>query len=105
MKALSLWQPWATLIALKKKQIETRSWRTTYRGPLAIHAAKSYPQEARDLCSTEPFYSVLMAYAKELDRKWTSLKDLKEYSPIRNADPMSRRTATLGSARTSSAAN
>lgn len=40
MKALTLWQPWASLIALGVKTIETRSWSTSYRGPLAIHAAK-----------------------------------------------------------------
>ena len=40
MKALSLWQPWASLVALRVKTIETRSWSTSYRGPLAIHAAK-----------------------------------------------------------------
>lgn len=40
MKALSLWQPWATLIANGAKQIETRSWSTSYRGPILIHAAK-----------------------------------------------------------------
>lgn len=39
MKALTLWQPWATLIAIGAKSIETRSWGTSYRGPLAIHAA------------------------------------------------------------------
>jgi hypothetical protein len=40
MKAISLWQPWASAIAMGSKRIETRSWGTTYRGPLAIHAAK-----------------------------------------------------------------
>ncbi|MCE5334237.1 MAG: ASCH domain-containing protein [Desulfobacteraceae bacterium] len=40
MKAISLWQPWASLMALGHKTIETRSWPTNYRGPLAIHAAK-----------------------------------------------------------------
>lgn len=39
-KCLSLWQPWASLIALRAKHIETRSWSTSYRGPLAIHASK-----------------------------------------------------------------
>jgi hypothetical protein len=43
MKALTLWQPWASLIALGAKTIETRSWSTKYRGPLAIHAAKRRP--------------------------------------------------------------
>lgn len=40
MKGLSLWQPYAFLIARGDKTIETRSWSTKYRGPLAIHAAK-----------------------------------------------------------------
>lgn len=40
MRALSLWQPWASAIASGAKTIETRSWSTDYRGPLAIHAAK-----------------------------------------------------------------
>lgn len=40
MKAVSLWNPWAAAIAAGIKKIETRSWTTSYRGPLAIHAAK-----------------------------------------------------------------
>lgn len=40
MKCISLWQPWASLMALDLKKNETRSWPTKYRGPLAIHAAK-----------------------------------------------------------------
>ena len=43
MKALTVWQPWASLIALGVKTIETRSWHTSYRGPLAIHAASRVP--------------------------------------------------------------
>ena len=39
MKAITLTQPWATLVAIGAKRIETRSWATSYRGPLAIHAA------------------------------------------------------------------
>lgn len=41
MKALTFTQPWATLIAIGAKRIDTRSWGTDYRGPLAIHAAKN----------------------------------------------------------------
>ena len=40
MKALSLWQPWASLIAAGVKRFETRHWETRHRGPIAIHAAK-----------------------------------------------------------------
>lgn len=45
MKCISLWQPWATLMAIGAKRIETRSWPTSHRGPLAIHAAKKRPSE------------------------------------------------------------
>lgn len=40
MKATSLWQPWASAVAIGAKKIETRGHRTHYRGPLAIHAAQ-----------------------------------------------------------------
>lgn len=39
MKVLSLTEPYATLIQEKKKYIETRSWKTNYRGELYIHAS------------------------------------------------------------------
>jgi hypothetical protein len=38
MKAITIYQPWAQIIARGVKKYETRSWRTPYRGPLAIHA-------------------------------------------------------------------
>lgn len=47
MKFLTIRQPWASLIAVGAKQIETRPFSTKYRGPLAIHAAKAKP--SRDL--------------------------------------------------------
>src|SRR5262245_31483934 len=48
MRALTLWQPWATGIAIGAKRYETRSWATAYRGPLAIHAAKKCSNELSD---------------------------------------------------------
>ena len=41
VKAISLWQPWASLWACGVKPYETRSRKTNYRGPLLIHAAKA----------------------------------------------------------------
>jgi ASCH domain-containing protein len=41
MKALSIKQPWANLIASGKKTIETRLWPTDYRGPLLIVSSKT----------------------------------------------------------------
>lgn len=43
MKVISIMQPWASLIAIGAKQFETRSWKTNYRGPIAIHASKKEP--------------------------------------------------------------
>lgn len=43
MRALTIRQPWAQLIALGVKTIETRSWATKYRGPVLIHAGKVEP--------------------------------------------------------------
>ncbi len=40
IKAISFWQPWASLIAAGVKHHETRHWATAHRGQLAIHAAK-----------------------------------------------------------------
>jgi hypothetical protein len=59
LKAITLRQPYATLIAIGAKRSETRGWRTRYRGPLAIHAARAFPPEARALCSREPFRAAL----------------------------------------------
>lgn len=52
MKAISLWQPWATLVAIGAKQYETRSWSTNYRGPLAIHAAQRWTPEQKEIANT-----------------------------------------------------
>jgi hypothetical protein len=40
VRAVTLHQPWASLVAVGHKTVETRSWSTKYRGPLAIHAGK-----------------------------------------------------------------
>lgn len=50
MKALSLWQPWASAVANGAKCVETRSWSTTYRGLLAIHAAQKDDRHLRRAC-------------------------------------------------------
>lgn len=59
MKALSLWQPWASLVAFGEKKIETRPWSTQYCGLLAIHAAKRLEREQAFLLAQEPFRTAL----------------------------------------------
>lgn len=44
VKAITLHQPWASLVVHDYKRWETRSWSTSYRGWLAIHAAKRKPR-------------------------------------------------------------
>jgi activating signal cointegrator 1 len=58
MLALSLWQPWATLIIAGRKRVETRGWKTSYRGPLLIHASKQ-TAGMKALCDKEPFKTLL----------------------------------------------
>lgn len=55
MRVLSLWQPWASLIELGAKRVETRSWdaASLVGERIAIHAAKTTKQLS--ICSEEPF--------------------------------------------------
>lgn len=43
MKVLSIKEPHASLLLSPYKNIETRSWKTNYRGPLLLHASKTMP--------------------------------------------------------------
>lgn len=79
MRVITLTAPYGSLIALAArhpelgKHIETRGWRTSYRGPLAIHQAKGLrPVGGKrgliELLSTEPFWSALREeFAVQLD--------------------------------------
>lgn len=64
MKIITLWQPWASLIALGLKQFETRSWATAYRGPLAIHAAKRKMTRA-DIQSLLEIYKIARCHDEQ----------------------------------------
>jgi hypothetical protein len=48
MLCLTMTEPWASLVACGAKRIETRSWGTDHRGPLAIHAANGMTGNALD---------------------------------------------------------
>lgn len=67
MKALTLAQPWATLVAIGAKKIETRSWPTPHRGLVAIHAAKTISRvggklRLSNLCSSPRFSRALSEF-------------------------------------------
>lgn len=75
--ALSLWQPWASLVAVRAKQIETRHWATRYRGPVAIHASRRWTNdEVLWLAGNEPAREALLVAGYDwsvLSRHGTSL--------------------------------
>lgn len=65
MKVLSLIQPWATLVVLREKGNETRSWKPkSFLGELYIHASKKIDEKA---CGEEPFKSILAKHGYTAD--------------------------------------
>lgn len=68
MPALTLTQPWASLMAIGAKRIETRNWSTNYRGLMAIHAAKGFPREAREFCQGDvPYFHLTETFGWEVE--------------------------------------
>ena len=94
MKVLTLTQPWATLVALGAKMIETRSFYVGYRGPLLIHAAKGFPLDCRELCNLMPFSGVLVPHGYDANNLplgvilcETELVDCLKADTVANAMP------------------
>lgn len=54
MKAISLLQPWASLVVMGAKKYETRSWNTFYRGRILIHASQG-KEAGMNLWYLDPF--------------------------------------------------
>ena len=74
MKAISLWQPWASLIACGVKPYETRSWappRELIGQPIAIHAAKKIDKGAAEFAE-ELMYG---QYGQEIADKLDAVTD------------------------------
>lgn len=77
MKVLSLKEPFASLIKENIKLIETRSWKTNYRGELYIHASLSKIKKDErtkmliNLLSNKEFnYGCIIAKCKLVDCKY-----------------------------------
>ena len=49
LKRLSLRQPYAELVAVGRKTIETRTWNTNFRGKFLIHASKTIDKEGSNI--------------------------------------------------------
>lgn len=93
MKALSLLQPWASLIEQQVKKVETRSWRTNYRGELYIHASQRKinqkdlkTQKLMDLLiDRELCYGKIIAKCKLVDCIYMDeiyIKEMRRHNPI-----------------------
>ncbi len=63
MKAISLLQPWASLVVMGIKTIETRSWGTAWRGPILIHASQG---KVGSLFAAEPIFKKYIPDFKKL---------------------------------------
>ena len=57
MKAITLEQPFASLVCIGAQKMETRPWHTEYRGPLAIHTGESFSPVI------DPYYRSLLSEA------------------------------------------
>lgn len=72
VRAITLWQPWASLVALGFKRYETRSWSTSYKGKLLIHAAarpdKQYERLAIiEACRGTEYFNTLIQLFNEAE--------------------------------------
>ena len=61
MKALTIKEPWATVIINGYKKFEFRSWKTNYRGKILIHAGLSIEKDM-----LERFKEYNLEYSKGL---------------------------------------
>jgi hypothetical protein len=53
LKCLSLRQPYAELVVAGRKTIETRTWKTNFRGKFLIHASKAIDKESCDILNID----------------------------------------------------
>lgn len=67
MKVLTLKQPWATLISEGLKEYEFRSWKTSYRGLLLIHAGKGKDKNDLNRFNYQYPYSRIVALVELVD--------------------------------------
>ncbi len=95
LKALTLTQPWATLVALGVKRYETRSWKTNYRGLLAIHAALTMTPMAHEFtreCVAQGWFDWQTAFT--LPRgAFVAVVDLLSCHATKDMQPRSREAA------------
>lgn len=72
MKALSLRRPWPWAVFSLDKDIENRDWYTSYRGPLAIHAAKGLTRD--EMRGATGFFREIGAVGPEDELPWDTFE-------------------------------
>lgn len=85
MKCLSLRPDWADLIAAGEKTTEFRTWSTTHRGDLLIHANKNLPKEAKGLLVSGYCIAVVNLFDVKKNKTGYSwkLNNLRYIQPIK----------------------
>jgi hypothetical protein len=76
MRALSVQQPWAALIASGEKSIEVRTWDTSYRGPLLICAGGKWHKLGVELHGEKGERGVAACVVELVDVRPMTRKDL-----------------------------
>jgi len=69
VRVLSLLQPWASLLVFGEKQVETRSWKTDYRGPVAIHASQNEKHVSSIKTILDPYINMMCHVNQDLISK------------------------------------
>lgn len=77
MKALSIKQPWVSLIALGIKDIENRTWKTNFRGRIYIHASGKSAGDFLQLLTNRQLHNVVCGLSN-----YNSFEDELKYSAI-----------------------
>lgn len=67
LKALSVQQPWAWLLAHGHKDVENRTWRTKHRGEFLIHAGKGFDKQGYEFVR-KYFPHIAMPQIEEFER-------------------------------------
>lgn len=73
MKALSIKQPWASLIAHGIKDIENRTWKTNFRGKIYIHASGQFAFDPKKMSGLNPI-QMKSINDKDIHEEWEFLR-------------------------------
>lgn len=92
MKALTLLQPWASLVVMGVKSVETRSWNTKYRGELLIHASLG---KAGSIFASEPPFNIYIPDFRKLSFGFilgkVTLTDVQRMGNVEMSDELMNR--------------